>query len=130
MTYRDLIGIPFVDEGRDSSIGLDCWGLVMAALRKHGKEVPDFKVSAFSTRAIDGAYVIAVKDWQRIPEPEEGAVVALAIDPDAPEAVQHFGVCIGGRHFLHTLWKIKSCTARLDDPFWSKKIRGFYKWTG
>ena len=79
---------------------------------------------------ISGTYLIAVRDWQKIEGPEEGAVVAMAIDPETPDAVQHFGICIGGGHFLHTLQKIKSCTMRLDDPFWSRKIRGFYRWTG
>ena len=29
-----------VDGGRDPAAGLDCWGLVMAAMRKYGREVP------------------------------------------------------------------------------------------
>ncbi len=128
MTYRELIGIPFVNEGRDPATGLDCWGLVMEAMRKRGLEVPDFKVNCFASKEIDGTYTIAIRDWQKIEGPEEGAVVAMANDPEAPEAVTHFGVCIGGNRFLHTLEKIKSCTMRLDDPFWSRKIRGFYKW--
>lgn len=102
----------------------------MAALRKHGHEVPDFKIGCRSTRLISGAYLIAVRDWKKIDGPEEGAVVAMSIDPEAPEAVQHFGVCIGGRHFLHTLEKMASCVGRLDDPYWSRKIRGFHKWIG
>lgn len=130
MSERTLIGVPFVDGGRDPATGLDCWGIVMAASRKYGNDVPDFKVGCYATREIDGTFAIAVKDWEKIQVPEPGAVVAMAIDPVAPEAVQHFGVCVGGRHFLHTLKKTSSCLGRLDDPFWSRKIRGFYRWIG
>ena len=128
MEYRDLIGIPFVDGGRDPATGLDCWGLVMAAMRKYGQEVPDFKVGCFATKQIDGTYAIAARDWKRVQAPEEGVVVAMAIDPLAPGAVQHFGVCIGGGYFLHTLMKISSCKTRLDDPYFGRKVRGFYQW--
>ena len=35
--YDDLIGVPFVDGGRDKN-GLDCWGLVKEAFRRQGCE--------------------------------------------------------------------------------------------
>lgn len=130
MQYRDLIGIPFQDGGRDPAVGLDCWGLVMAAMRKRGKEVPDFKVSCWAVEEIEGIFTIAVRDWEPIDGPEEGAVVAIAQDPERPGTVQHFGVCIGDGRFLHAMEKIKSCAPRLDHPFWKNKIRGFYRWTG
>ena len=130
MEFRDLIGIPFVDGGRDPATGLDCWGLVMAAMRKYGQEVPDFKVGCHSTVEIDGTYVIAVRDWTKIEDPEEGVVVAMANDPDRPEAVQHFGICIGDGRFLHAMKKMNSCAPRLDHPFWKNRIKAFYRWTG
>jgi cell wall-associated NlpC family hydrolase len=129
MTYRELIGIPFVDEGRNPATGLDCWGLVMAAMRKHGKKVPDFKISCYDPR-VPGVFQLAVIDWEKAEGPEEGAVVAMANDPERPGVVQHFGVCIGEGRFIHAMEKIKSCAPRLDHPFWKNKVRGFYKWTG
>lgn len=130
MEYRDLVGIRFVDGGRDPSTGLDCWGIVMAAMRKLGKEVPDFKVSCWAVRDIAGAYLIAMRDWEKAEGPEEGIVVAMAADPEYPDTVQHFGVCIGDGRFLHAMEKIRSCAPRLDHPFWRNRTRGFFRWTG
>jgi cell wall-associated NlpC family hydrolase len=130
MEYRDLVGIPFVDGGRDPATGLDCWGIVMAAMRKLGKEVPDFKISCWAVRDIAGAFAIAVLDFEKAEGPAEGTIVAMAQDPEHPDTVQHFGVCIGGGRFLHAMEKIRSCAPRLDHPFWKNRIRGYYRWTG
>lgn len=32
--YEDLIGIPFVNHGRDRAVGFDCYGLVMEMYRR------------------------------------------------------------------------------------------------
>ena len=130
MEYRDLVGIPFVDGGRDPATGLDCWGIVMSAMLKLGKEVPDFKISCWSVQDIAGAFAIAVRDFEKAEGPEEGTIVAMAQDPEYPDTVQHFGICIGAGRFLHAMQKIRSCAPRLDHPFWKNKIRGYYRWTG
>ena len=41
LKYDDLIGIPYVDYGRDPHKGLDCWGLAMELYRRRGIQLPD-----------------------------------------------------------------------------------------
>jgi hypothetical protein len=42
--------------------------------------------------------------------------------------VQHFGVMIDKRRFIHTLEKIGPMLTRIDGYWWKDKIRGFYRW--
>jgi len=39
--YDDLIGIPFVDGGRDIT-GLDCWGLALELFKRQGYIIHDY----------------------------------------------------------------------------------------
>ena len=43
--YEDLIGVPFVDGGRDTN-GMDCWGLVRECFKRQGIVVKDYGISA------------------------------------------------------------------------------------
>ena len=124
---KDLIGIPFVDRGRDRG-GMDCWGLAMAAMRHFGRDVPDFDVSCFDTRSINGIYERERGTWMTVCDPEPGDVVAMRIDASHPDMVQHIGVYIGSGRFIHTLKKRDSHIVRMDDPYWSRKIVGCYRW--
>ena len=125
-----LIGIPFVDGGRDPLTGLDCWGLFMEVQKRFGVEVPDFKICCHQTGSIDGAFLGAIGRWRRTEKPTPGCGVALAIDPNFPDTVQHFGVYIGGEKFLHTLEKTGAILTSVHHEFWKNKLRGFYEWAG
>ena len=43
--YEDLIGVPFMDGGRDKN-GMDCWGLVREYFKRQGIVVKDYGISA------------------------------------------------------------------------------------
>jgi cell wall-associated NlpC family hydrolase len=126
---RHLVGVPFVNGGRDPKAGLDCWGVIMAASRCYGWEVPDFRVGCKESREIDGTFQREVAgDWREVGVPTEGCVLAFAIDPEMPDAVQHFGVYVGKGRFLHTLEKSGSIVSRIDHFYWRNKLRGVYEW--
>lgn len=40
-SFDDLVGIPFVEGGRDPAVGLDCLGIVLEGLRRLGIESED-----------------------------------------------------------------------------------------
>lgn len=40
--YDDLIGIPFINGGRDRNKGFDCYGLVMEVYRRCGIALPEY----------------------------------------------------------------------------------------
>lgn len=125
---KDLLGVPFVDGGRDMK-GMDCWGLFVEVMRRFGYQVPDYKVSCFDTAGIGGAFQAEIGSWQPVGVALPGMAVAMAIHDKAPDMVQHFGVALDSRRFIHTLEKTGVLITRFSDPFFSKKIKGFYRWT-
>ena len=126
--FRSLIGTPFVDGGRDPATGLDCWGLFMAAARIFGHEVRDFKISCFKTPQI---YMAAINEaqsrWTPVALPMAGDAVTMALDPDFPGFIQHFGVMVDAGRFLHTLQKTGAILTPTNHPFFKGKITGYLR---
>lgn len=135
--FKDLIGIPFVFNGRDLR-GLDCYGLAREALRRFGYDVPEFSFACYDALDIYAAVLdqVAGGRWQPVAPPiPAGAVVVMAIDPVSPLACQHIGVHVGSGIVLHTLNKRRSSTFSLvgstpNDQFYRSKIRGYFLWRG
>ena len=129
-THR-LIGVPFVDGGRDAD-GYDCWGLAQEVMRRYGKDVPDFSVSCFDTVLINALFEgeRAKWSWLKTGTPEPGDLAVMNLDPLSPQMIQHVGVYVGDGRIIHTMKKRESHLVRIDDPYWSKKIKAWYRWTG
>jgi cell wall-associated NlpC family hydrolase len=128
---RRLIGIPFVDKGRDLS-GMDCAGLAKETMRVFGHEVDDVSVSCFDAVAVNAVYERAMLEgkWRKVEIPEPGDMGVMRLDPMCPNMVSHVGVYIGEGRMLHTLKKRESHVVRTDDPYWSVQIRAWYRWAG
>jgi len=128
---RDLIGIPFVDRGRDRN-GADCWGLAMMSMRHFGKVVPDMDVSCFDTPSIHALYdgERARWAWQKVDSPEPGDLGVMCLDPKLPHTMQHVAIYIGNGRMIHTMKKRESHLVKIDDPYWGKKIIAWYRWVG
>ncbi|HSV27245.1 MAG TPA: NlpC/P60 family protein [Sedimentisphaerales bacterium] len=123
---KDLIGVPFVDDGRDGD-GLDCWGLVMLVRARMGRPVADFRCRCDDTQGIEAITAQAAHDWRRADVPQPGDLVAITADPRMPEVVQHFGVYIGDGRFIHATARTGVMVARTDDRFWGPRIAGYYR---
>ena len=121
-TYDDLIGIPFVDGGRDAKKGLDCWGLVKEAFRRQGYEVPDYNISAAEAADIAGAMKKQEDDWIHLDEPQVGCLVLLRLTPGL--WANHVGIYIGDGRFLHAYLPTGVCIDRLRR--WQSRIVGYY----
>ncbi len=128
LNINDLLGVPFDSNGKDPKVSLNCWGLVMEVMRRHGHIVPDYNIPAELTAQIMLAYTEDKNQWQREPGPAEGIVVALAIDPHMPGYVQHFGVCLGKSLFIHTLEKTNVIVTKFEHRYFAPKIKGFHRW--
>lgn len=127
--FSDLIGVPFVDGGRDPATGLDCWGLFMAVMGRFGREVKDFRISCFQSVPV---YMAAVDEiqarWVPVTVPSAGDAVTMAIDDDNfPGMIQHFGVMLDDVWFAHCLEKTGSIKTKIDHPFFKNKIKGFFR---
>ena len=120
--YDDLIGIPFVDGGRDAKKGLDCWGLVKEAFRRQGYEVPDYNISAAEAADIAGTMKKQEDDWIHLDGPRVGCLVLLRLTPGL--WANHVGIYIGDGRFLHAYLPTGVCIARLRR--WQSRIVGYY----
>lgn len=120
--YDDLIGIPFVDGGRDPKKGLDCWGLVKEAFRRQGYEVPDYNISAAEAADIAGTMKKQEDDWIHLDEPHVGCLVLLRLTPGL--WANHVGIYIGDGRFLHAYLPTGVCIDRLRR--WQSRIVGYY----
>ncbi len=127
-----LVGIPFVDSGRDPARdgGVDCWGLAILVGRVFGLEFPDFLVSCedISTVAEIMTAEISSPRWVACEKAGPGRVLTFATDPKYPQVHNHVGVGIGGEWFIHTFRRHHSVKMRLDRKFWARKVLGVYEW--
>lgn len=123
---RKLIGIPFINGGRDYA-GADCWGLVMLAYKElFGIVLPDYTISCFATEDIDHQVSRDRGKWTHIEEPEAPSAVVMRIDYRMPMMCNHIGVYVGEGRMLHTLKKQNSVLQRIDHPYFSRRIEGYY----
>ena len=121
--WQDLIGVPFVDGGRDPTVGLDCWGLSTEVFRRYGVALPDYQISCEEASRIDSE-VATQRSWLRrcegeIPIPAL-VVIRFTVYCD------HTGVYIGGGRFIHTRKAVGVNIDRIDNPAWARRIEGFY----
>jgi cell wall-associated NlpC family hydrolase len=128
----DLIGIPFVADGRDKNTGLDCYGLCQSVANIYGQKIPDFG-SVFNDAISRHMTIIdqaANGKWTRLSDPEPGCLVVMAIDGESPDVCQHVGMYIGEGRIMHTLAKTGVHIIRTDHKFYKNKIKGYYRWNG
>ena len=101
---NDLIGGKFVNGGRSTAKGLDCWGLVMEVFRRYGVKLPDFTVDAFACTAIDALAGEAVvsRIWEEVYEPLDKDAPLVVLMRMHPKLITHAGVFVGGNCIIHT----------------------------
>jgi cell wall-associated NlpC family hydrolase len=120
---NDLIGLPFIDGGRDPAVGLDCWGLSTEVFRRYGINLPDYKISCEDASRIHSEVAEQRAGWRRceqeIPVPAL-VVIRFTVYCD------HTGVYIGQGRFIHTRKGLGVNIDRVDNPAWAKRIEGFY----
>ena len=123
--FSDLRVVPFLKGGRDSKVGLDCLGLCEEISRRVGEEVPDFP-SPDCREDIDEIVQREKGRFERLENAQPFAWVLFAIHPPYES---HIGRVLQDRkHFIHTSAKTGCCVERLDNPFWVKRIKGFFRY--
>jgi cell wall-associated NlpC family hydrolase len=129
--FRYLIGVPFVDGGRDPRIGLDCWGLFALVHGMYGRTLPEYGISCAAPLAINRAARAQIQAmWKPAPGPGPGISVVMALDPAHPSIIQHFGVMLDTRHMIHCLQNTGVLIDRLDMLRGALCLKGFYQWAG
>lgn len=134
MGNTDLIGIPFVNKGRNVKVGLDCYGLVKEVYHRNGIDIPEYDDQY---KAYDDMYGISeiIKDntkgypWKEIKEPKVPCLIAMRFGSPVG-VVNHTAVYIGGGKFIHARERIGVSIDRLSNPVWRRCIVGFYEYVG
>lgn len=124
--YNDLIGIPFVDGGRDPRKGLDCWGLSLEIFRRHGIKLPDYKIACEDASRIDQEVTAERPYWLKCVGGELPVPALVVIKFNSAIYCNHTGVFIGGGRFIHTRERVGVNIDRIDSPAWRRMIEGFY----
>lgn len=133
--YTDLIGTPFVQDGRGQG-GYDCYGLTKEIFARYGKDIGEYWCCVDDKDKINAIYRGAVKNghWREIdfkhgePIPVP-ALVGLRFN--APlGVVNHTGVYIGDGKFIHTRERIGVCVNSIAAPPWHKQIVAIYQFLG
>ena len=130
--YDDLIGIPFINGGRDRNKGFDCYGLVMEVYRRCGIALPEYTADWDDEEKINSIVQreAGTTAWHRVKAPlPVPCLVALRMGTP-PGIVNHTGVYIGHGKFIHTRAKIGVCVSRIYSPAWRGVIDGFYEYVG
>lgn len=88
----DLIGIPYKNNGYNKHEGLCCWGLLVEAEKRLGRNLPDTSVLKNDVLFTD------VLPLVRVNEPkEEGDIIVIKYDGFA----YHVGYYLGDGYVLH-----------------------------
>ncbi len=127
MNFEKYIGIPYVEKGRDET-GIDCWGLVRLIYKNElSIDLPSFSTEydSIDNERIEDLFAQYKEGWESIDRPSIGDVVIFRIFGYE----SHIGVCIGDNKFLHVREGRDSVIESLDNPKWSKRITGFFKYS-
>jgi len=122
MEYEDLIGVPFVDGGRDKR-GMDCWGLARELFRRQGIEVPDYRISAASAASVAARMDNDKIYWNKLAQPVLGCLVVIRLSPNV--WANHVGVYVGNGRFIHAYSPTGVSLGRLRR--WNSRIVGYYR---
>lgn len=119
--YEDLIGIPFIDGGRNKE-GFDCWGLVKEIYKRNNIDLPDYAISATDAVAIANQMEDQKFNWIEIEIPTSNCLVVIKLASDG--WANHVGVYIGNGYFIHAYSKKGVCVDRVRN--WRSNIIGYY----
>jgi cell wall-associated NlpC family hydrolase len=131
MTYnwvKNYIGIPFASGGRTRE-GCDCYGLVRLVLGEvYGVNLPELSDGynnalciAETSRLFEEQ--LPVLSAEKIPEPEEGAVIVIRHEGRPC----HLGIYAGGGYVLDCNYKTGCACRRLSHAGLRGRIEGYYR---
>lgn len=95
---RSMAGTPFLHQGRNPAVGLDCVGLWVASLQRAGFEVRDFKAYR---RFPCGRMLLAKlrEQFRQVARPEPGDLIVIRHERNAQ--ARHVGVYLGDGQMAH-----------------------------
>ena len=132
---RKYLGVPFVHKGRDLK-GIDCYGLLCLVYRDLGYILPDY--TDYGIEDYKREWYEEGKDyylqlyhtlWEKVekPEPWDGLLFRHSRHTNT---INHVGIYLGDEQFLHCYEGSEVGVARLDRPYWSRRLYGSFRFKG
>ena len=98
INIADLIGVPFVEFGRDIKNGLDCYGLAIEVERRLGKNLKDVALEKFDREKVERtAPTLNIKKL-RLDEISEGVILEFY---GLQDKRLHIAVALDKNIFIH-----------------------------
>ena len=123
---RACIGWKFEHHGR--AVGsVDCYGLVLLFAQSIGVPVPDYDYDFDWDTGNESLLILkAHENAREITDGQEkpGDIVVFRA---VSGAVNHMGIMVNKRQFLHSHMSFGVVLSRLDDPLYQRKAAGFYR---
>lgn len=118
--YADLIGKPFVKDGRGPD-GYDCYGLVREMFRRTGRETPEYSAKNAEGMANMARIALGLREWKKTDQ-RPGVMVVFRL-----AKTLHVGFVLPYGRMIHT-WEHSGgvCVERFDD--WKTKVIGCYEY--
>lgn len=127
MTLSKYIGLPYKDNGRDTS-GIDCWGLArLYYLQEFNIELPSYSTeyNGETSENIKELVNQHKESWTSVDKPEVGDLIVFNIFGEPT----HIGIYVGDDKFLHSRDGKDSVVETLSSHQWNKRISGYYKYS-
>ena len=94
----DLIGVPFVEFGRDIKNGLDCYGLAIEVERRLGKTLKDVALEKFDREKVERTAPNLNVKKLRLDEINEGVILEFY---GLQDKRLHIAVALDKKTFIH-----------------------------
>ena len=129
LQYLDLIGVPFKENGRDISTGLDCYGLCVVIMKRLGRPIfPKNFCWASSIQERGKIVNHTLGQLTKLKNPEPYCGVVFYLHPESTFAT-HMGILLEDcTRFIHILHGKAVIVSRLSDKHWNRKLAGFYRY--
>lgn len=123
---RGYLGTPFVHQGRLPSVGLDCAGVAVCALRELGHEVQD--VQGYGRIPSQGTMTTTIEkhcDKIKLEDVQAGDFMAFAFRSDT----QHIAIVssINPIMIIHAYSEVRMVVENSFDKTWQDRLRGCYR---
>jgi hypothetical protein len=127
MNYRNLLGIPFKEDG-DDVYGINCYNLLRHVFKLHGYNVPKTNIAVCACKNISNKEIMTHAElyWEKIAEPiVPCGVLIKSINTDF---ASHIAAYIAKGKILHVTFTTRSVIEPIEN--YKERILGFYKFKG